>query len=67
MKKKLSKPLTWDELATDYDKYHNGRPARTLSMDTVFDWAESKTDLFKIMGDGTICKILKSKNHGKVF
>lgn len=59
MKKKLSKPLTWDELATEYDKNPHGRPARTLLMDKVFDWAEKQTDKFEVMKDGTICKILK--------
>lgn len=46
--------LTWDELADDYDKAHNGRPARTLPMDKVFEWAEKRTDNYVVVNDGTI-------------
>jgi len=60
-KNKLSKSLTWNELATEYNKSHKGGilPARTLPMDTVFGWAEKQTDKFKVTKEGTICKILK--------
>jgi len=55
---KLSKALTWDDLANEYDKYHSGRRARTLPMDTVFNWAERQTDKFKVKKkEGTIHKI----------
>jgi hypothetical protein len=42
----ISKALTWDDLAGLYDKAHSGRPARTLPMDKVFDWAEQQKDKF---------------------
>jgi hypothetical protein len=50
------KALTCDELANLYDKANTGgRPARTLSMDTVFDWAKKQTDKFYIYPkNGTI-------------
>jgi len=47
--------LTWDELANYYDKYHTGRPARTLPMDYVWDWASKKKNLFFVDKDETIC------------
>ena len=47
------KKLTWDDLATLYDKAHSGsRPARTLPMETVFEWAEKKTDQFHMDKEG---------------
>ena len=55
---KLSKALTWDDLADAYDKTHSGRKARTLPMDTVLKWAECQTDKYKISNEGTIHKIL---------
>lgn len=48
--------LTWDELAYYYDKYHKGgRPARTLPMEDVWDWAASRKDLFYVNKDKCIC------------
>jgi hypothetical protein len=43
MKKKA---LSWDDLANEYDKIHSGRPARTLEMNYVFEWAEKQIDKF---------------------
>jgi hypothetical protein len=45
---KIGPVLTWDELADLYDKAHpgSGRPARTLSLDTVYKWAEGQPDKF---------------------
>jgi hypothetical protein len=57
--KKLSKALTWDDLANEYDKSHTERPARTLPMDYVFEWAEKQTDKFKVSKNGTMHKKLK--------
>ena len=37
----MGKPMTWDELASFYDKHCGGRKARTLPMDKVIDWAEN--------------------------
>ena len=48
MTKDRSAALTWDELANLYDATHTGRPARTLPMETVFDWAERQTDRFYV-------------------
>ena len=56
---KLSKALTWDELADLHDKNHLGRPARTLPVNTVFKWAEDQPDRFKVSKKGTLHKILK--------
>ena len=55
---KVGKALSWDELATEYDKNHSGRPARTLPMDTIWEWAEKQTEKFKVKKSGTIHKIL---------
>ena len=46
------KKLTWENLADIYDKHHGGRKARTFSMDSVFDWAEKRTDLFTLDSEG---------------
>ena len=56
MEQKTSKQesLTWDELADLYDKEHNGRKARTLSMDNVFLWAERQITRFEIDNEGYI-------------
>ncbi len=51
-----SKALTWNELADIYDKSTNGH-ARTLEMDTVFEWAEKQTDKFFVTKDGTLHQI----------
>lgn len=48
------KALTWEELANIYDKEHNGRKARTLPMDAIFEWAERRTDKFQVSDKGTI-------------
>ena len=45
--------ITWDELADIYDKITGGR-ARTRPMEKIFEWAEGKTDLFKVNKDGTL-------------
>ena len=57
---KTSKALTWDDLANLYDKACSGRPARTLPMDTVFDWAKQQVDKFWLDPDeGTLHKRFK--------
>lgn len=53
---KLSSPLTWEDLADEYDKVHYVRKVRTLKMDTVFEWAEKQIYKFKVLNDGTIHK-----------
>lgn len=45
----MSKALTWDELAALYDKDHKGsRPARTLPMDQVYNWAANQPRKFRV-------------------
>lgn len=57
--KTLGKALTWDQLAEEYDTFHNGRKARTLPMQDIWNWAESQKSLFKINKEkGTIHKII---------
>ncbi|RLA40290.1 MAG: hypothetical protein DRR42_26090 [Gammaproteobacteria bacterium] len=46
--------LTFEDLAVHYDKYHNGRKARTLPLETVYEWATSRPDLFVMNEDTTI-------------
>ena len=46
--------LTFDELAVQYDKHHNGRRARTLQMKDVYAWAASRKDLFVVHEDTTL-------------
>ena len=48
-----SSPLTWDELADLYDAAHNGRKARTLPMETVFDWGTNQPNL-RLSQEGTL-------------
>ena len=50
----MTNPLTFDDVANIYDKYHKGasRPARTLPMDKVLDWIERRKDLVTIDKDG---------------
>jgi len=50
----MTKALTWNELADLFDKANNGRKARTLSMGTVFEWAEKQTEKFYVSDEGTI-------------
>ena len=59
----INKALTWDDLANLYDKFKSGRPARTLPMEKVFDWAEQQKDKFWVHpSEGTIHI---KKNRGK--
>ncbi len=53
---KTGKALTWNEIANLYDAVHSGRPARTVSMNTVFSWLENQ-DGFTVTKDGTIYQI----------
>lgn len=54
----ISKALTWDELADEYDKTTGGR-ARTELMDTIFEWAERQTSKFFVDPvKGTIHRII---------
>ena len=59
---KVGRALTYDDLANIYNKNCRGRKARTLSMNTVFEWAERQTDKFKVLDDGTIHKILSKED-----
>ena len=53
--------LTWDELADVYKK-ETGRTARIQPMDTIFEWAERRTDIFLLKDD---CLYLKPNNKTK--
>ena len=55
---KKRKPLTWDQLADEYDKAGGGRKARTLPMDHVFKWAVKQTDKF-VVKEGYLYKVYK--------
>jgi hypothetical protein len=57
-----NKCLTWNELADLYDKMvgDSSRPARTLPMNYVFDWAVRQVKIIKINEDGTISLIEKN-------
>jgi hypothetical protein len=58
---RISKALSWDDLAEIYDKRTGGH-ARTMSMDSIFTWAESKKNIFFIHPQkGTIHLHLKLK------
>jgi len=58
---KLSKALTWDDLANEYNKHHSGRGAQTLPMESIFDWAASQIEKFKVDDkEGTIHLIIKN-------
>ena len=59
----ISKALTWDEVADFYDDFYDvynksSRPARTLSMDYVFEKVKKITDcIFYNEKEGTLHKI----------
>lgn len=55
---KMSKALTWDDLAKEYKKATSGS-AYTKSMNSIFYWAEKQNDKFFVDCDKhTIHKIL---------
>lgn len=56
----LGKALTWEELADIYDQRTNGRKARTLPMEYIFEWAQNKVNEFKVTQDGALHKIFKT-------
>ena len=51
----MMKKLTMEDIADIYDKENHGRPARTLPMDYVFEWAVKQTDRFAYDEDGVLC------------
>jgi hypothetical protein len=57
------KGLTWDELAAYYDKEHSSRKARTLPMDTVWQWAMRQKDKFELQTDGSLQKSVTRKKE----
>jgi len=54
------KIANWDDLAMAYKK-ETGKSAYTRSMDKIFDWAVSRTDLFTLNTNGTLT-IVEKKN-----
>jgi len=57
----MSNALTWEDLANIYDKEHTGRPARTLPMETIFNWAVQQSDRFYVSDEGTLHEIEKGE------
>ena len=47
---KISKALTWDDLANEYKKA-TGKSAYIKSIDSIFYWAEKQTDKFFVDHD----------------
>ncbi len=45
--------ITWDELADIYARETGGK-ARIMPMGGIFEWAESRDDLFQLNEDGTL-------------
>lgn len=58
MPKLLGPRLTWDDLAELYDRNNIGRRARTLPMDTVYEWFEDHPEKFQIDKEGYMYQIL---------
>lgn len=48
-----------DEWSVD-DQAHTRRPARTLPMNIVFEWAEKQTDKYRVTSVDTIYEINKT-------
>ena len=49
----MNDPLTWSELAELYDERNPSGAARTLPMNTVFEWAKKQPDI-DLQDDGTL-------------
>lgn len=49
--------LTWDELAIIYDAHNGGRRARTLPMEHVVKWAVRRTDLLRVLDNGSFVRV----------
>ena len=59
------KEITWDELADIYHRETGGR-ARTQPMDSIFNWAVSRKDLFRESKDGGLVVVgEQEKGDGK--
>ena len=46
--------LSWNDLAELYDRRVGGRPARTLPMDSIFEWAKNQADIELDAEEGTL-------------
>ena len=58
---KVSKALTWDDLANEYKKA-TGRTGRIQPMEVIFHWAERQDDKFFVdHNEKTIHKIIKKE------
>ena len=57
---KISKALTWDDLANEYKK-STGNSARTKSMESIFNWAEKQTNKFFVDYDKKTIHKIKEK------
>lgn len=56
------KELSWEDLGKLYSKHNYGRSYKILSMDRVFNWAESRADLFRVLDNGSIVEVNKSED-----
>ena len=54
--------LTWDELAIIYDAHNGGRRARTLPMEHVVKWAVRRTDLLRVLDNGSFVRVNVAEN-----
>jgi len=63
----IGKALSWDDLATLYDASHSpsARPARTLRMETVFQWAERQTDVFYVDSENDTIHLIEQEKKGR--
>ncbi len=52
-------PLALEELADIYDEKNTGRRARTLPIDTILDWAETRSDIFYIHPENDTFHLIK--------
>jgi hypothetical protein len=57
-KERMSKYLTWDNLADLYKERTGGR-ARIMDMDTIFNWAEKQEDIQKSKNGSLYFKVKK--------
>ena len=55
--------MTWEEVAELYDECHGGvRRARTLPMETVFDYVAEQKHLVELQEDGTLVRKVKEQS-----
>lgn len=55
------KPLTWDDIADEYDKTHK-RKARTYPMEKLWDWAAAQPEVFMVSQSGEMYRVADFAN-----